>query len=336
MKNILLKTLVRLIKPWIKPVQNKRILIVSTTALGDTLWATPAIESLRKSFPDHKITVLTSSIGMEVLKDNPHIDSLLPLKNWTALFKMRFETVLLFHASQRFILPLCSLLGATRIVGTIGINKGLDSLLTHPLPQKYQHEITRRLEIIQTIGATITTEKLSFFQPTLKKTGGPIRIALHPGSKDPFKRWPLFAKLGNLLSAYEIIITGRENNETLASQIPGAILAPRKQSLHEFAKLLSQVDLLVSNDTGPVHLAAALNVPVVAIYASTDPFLCGPHKAEKALIASRPKACTPCIKRKCKIPFCFYQISPEVVKNLCLKSLSSSSTGTGKKIPLSV
>ena len=134
MKNLLLKGTVKILSRVLRPhPQKNRILIVATTALGDTLWATPAIENIRASFPEAYLAVLTSPIGMEIFKHNPWIDKLHLVKEpllptffslWKTLYKERFDTVLVFHASQRLALPLCSLLGASRIVGTAGSIKG--------------------------------------------------------------------------------------------------------------------------------------------------------------------------------------------------------------------
>ncbi|MBX7066370.1 MAG: glycosyltransferase family 9 protein [Parachlamydiales bacterium] len=341
MKNILLKNVVKLGK-MILPKHKKRnhILVVATTALGDTLWATPAIESIRANFPHCYMAILTSPVGMQVLKNNPHIDKLFLLEEpvsrnffslWKQLYREKFDTVLLFHASQRLTLPLCALLGASNIVGTAGINKGLDSLLTHPLPNQAQHEIVRRLKIIEAIGVKTTTQKLSIFlnEELPPRSPGPW-IAMHPGSKDAFKRWPKekFIELGKRLKqemACEILITGTKDEkalmEEIASAIPGAHVDAPNRPLREFAALLAQMDLLISNDTGPVHLACALNKPVVAIYASTDPVICGPHKAEKTHVVSRRATCDPCLKRKCRVPFCFLQIGVDEVLEAAKKLL---------------
>jgi ADP-heptose:LPS heptosyltransferase len=344
MKNFFLKWAILLARKFIpKNKKNKRILVVSTTALGDTLWATPAIENIKKSFPRCVLSVLTSPIGMDVLKYNPHIESLFLLKEpvlhhffslWKKLYQQRFDTVLLFHASQRLTLPLVSLLGASRIVGTAGINKGLDDLLTDPLPNQAQHEIVRRLKIAEHIGVTSREHSLSFFlQPheyLSERSPGPW-IALHPGSKDAFKRWPAekFIELGCKLKKdlrCEILITGtqdeRELMKKIAHEIPGSHIDLPKRNLREFGALLFQMNLLISNDTGPVHLASALKRPVVAIYSSTDPALCGPHKAQRAFAVSRRASCNPCLKRKCREPFCFLQIGVDEVLEAAKKAIN--------------
>lgn len=329
-KNGLLRAVVRLgAKRGKEPLLQHRILVVATTALGDTLWATPALASLRKSFPDAYLAVLAAPLGEEVLRHNPWTDKIyvwekVSLRLWRDLVRERFDTVLVFHASQRLVLPLCAMLGASRIVGTSGLQKGLDDLLTDRLPNDAQHEIVRRLKMVECIGGKVHTESLSWFvQPEERgEVLPPGRwIALHPGSKDLFKRWPAehFIAVGQALKeklGCQILVTGSASEkglmERVASQIPGAKVCPNLP-LRSFAGLLSQISLLISNDTGPVHLACALNVPVLGIYSSTNPALCGPYKAKGATVLYRLRTCEPCLKKKCLRAFCMLQISPEHV-----------------------
>ncbi|MBI3900541.1 MAG: glycosyltransferase family 9 protein, partial [Chlamydiia bacterium] len=245
------------------------------------------------------------------------------------LYQERFDTVLLFHASDRLIFPLCALLGAKKIVGSKGINKGLDSLFTDLLqidPKK--HEIVRRLQMVEHIGGKITTSTLSFYlQPNefLPPREGRW-IALHPGAKDSFKRWPAshFIELGKALSkntSTRILITGTQEERSLMEQIqkeiPYSEISPPDLSLRSFAALLYQMDLIISNDTGPFHLACALKKPAIALYSPTDPLLCGPYLVPTALAISAAPSCTPCLKRSCPYPFCLLQIGPEQVLKSC-------------------
>jgi len=331
MKNKLLLALTKWL-PSKKTPKEKRILVIATTALGDTLWATPALESLRASFPNAYIAVLTSPIGEQVLRHNPWTNDIFLLQNPFKLFKTlpAFSDVVVLHASQRFILPLASLLGAKTIVGTAGINKGLDALLTHPLNNRHEHEIVRRLQLIETLGAEIHSETLSYFlQPNEQISPLPNTIALHPGSKDAFKRWPPehFIAVGRALQkrGYNIVITGTSDElplrKSIANAIPNATLL-EDLPLRAFAAYLNAIDLLISNDTGPVHLACALKKPVIALYSSTNPKLCGPHKATTAIALAAPPSCSPCLKRACLRPFCLMQIGPEEVVNTATNMLS--------------
>jgi ADP-heptose:LPS heptosyltransferase len=242
---------------------------------------------------------------------------------WRRLKREQFQEVVVFHASQRLVLPLCAVLGAKKIVGTAGINKGLDALLTDPIPPYEEHEIVRRLRLIEQLGATRRTEELSFFPAPPERTTkhSDKKIAIHPGSKDGFKRWPAehFIRVGQKLAQLgaKITLTGSKEEkvlmEQIADKISGAACLDTHLSLRAFAQELASFDGLISNDTGPVHLACALKVPVIAIYSPTDPLLCGPHKAKKALALAGPPTCNPCLKRKCRRPFCLLQISPEEV-----------------------
>ena len=324
----------------------RRILVVSTTALGDTLWATPALSNLRKRYPDAHIAVLTTSTGKQVFKSNPDINELHLLKEpllprfyslWNKLSKGSYDIAFIFHASQRLALPLCALSGIPRIVGTKGLNKGLDDLLTDPIDAIVEHEIERRLRLVSHIGAAKKIQTLSYFVESSEReeakkfigTSKKIKIAMHPGSKEPFRRWPAehFAKVGKALQEEfdcEIFLTGDRKELPLLNEIkellPSVRLANSQSSIRHLGAFLEQMDLLISNDTGPLHLACALNRPIVGIYVSTDPRLCGPHLAKNACTVSRAPTCSPCIKRRCHSPFCFLQIPPQEVIFAC-KSL---------------
>jgi ADP-heptose:LPS heptosyltransferase len=330
MKNRVILWLTRMLQKFVaRNGKTGNILVVTTTALGDTLWATPAIESLRASFPKAHITVLTSPIGEQVLRHNPwtskvHVlrEPMLPkmLTFWKLLRKERFETVIVLHASQRLMLPLCALLGAERIVGTAGRNKGLDQLLTDALAQKKQHEIVRRLELVERIGAKRVSETLSLFLEEEKTLKGPW-IILHPGARDLFRRWPAshFAELGKKLRGLglNVLVTGTLAEQPLvqeiASQIPGAVVSDPNLSFRSFAALLAQSSLVVTNDTGPLHIACALEKTAIGLFACTDPALFGPHKAKNVHVIAKRPTCEPCLKRACRKPFCQLQISPEEV-----------------------
>lgn len=335
MKNIVLKKVVKQLQKWIPRHKTiHQILVVSTRGLSDHLWATAAIENIRRSYPDCYLGVLTTSLGEEVFKHNLHIHRVFVMKEplshhilslWKKLYFEKFDTVLFFDGPQRLTLPLCALIGASRIIGTAGINQGLDPLFTEALPNREQHEIVRRLKIVEAIGVFPEVETLSFFLKREehlppRKTGR--WIAMHPGSKESFKRWPAekFIALGKQLKEKldcEILVTGsqkeRDLMEKVALGIPGAEIDVPNRSVREFGALLCQMDLLISNDTGAVQLASALSRPVIALYASTDPAISGPYKNSEGFVIHKRAPCDPCLKKKCRQPFCFLQISPEEV-----------------------
>lgn len=341
----------------------RRILVVSTTALGDTLWTADALTTLRGRFPQAYIAVLTSPTGLQILQHNPHINRLHVLQKSSfphfvpLLFKLRrahYDSVLLFHASQRLIVPLCTLTGASILLGTAGQNKGLDSLLTEAIEKKpMEHELERRLQIVRQLESyenrdalkkpTSEVDWVYFIQPQErawateflgKKKGH--RIIMHPGSKEPFRRWPAhcFAEVGRELERQhecEILLTGTPSELPLLQQIHNQLPTSRilcPPSIRQLAALLEQADLVLSNDTGPLHLACALQRPAVGIYCSTDPLLCGPRKTPQTIILARPPTCRPCLKRRCGEPFCFLQIPSSEVIEACTNLLEKGYTQT--------
>ncbi len=349
LKNTTIHFLVSLLKKRKLPEgERKRILIVSTTALGDTLWGTPAIKALRETFPTTYIAALTSPIGREVLLHNRHLDELFvmqdpALRSLASLYKelkqKQFTHALVFHTSQRPVLPCLSLLGIPHIVGTKGMHKGLDALLTVALPQEPVHEIQRRLRITSQMGVHALYPEMELFLSAEDEKLAEHwlsrhcpdrflpRIVLHPGGKDRFKQWPAshFAAVGKRLAlelGAQIFVTGTPGEaalvDAIARDIPGAH-GITHFPLRTLGAFLKRVHLLISNDTGPMHVACAMHVPTVALFAPTDPTLCGPYFARAAHIIAKPPTCTPCLKKRCQAPFCMLQIGVEEVYNTTLK-----------------
>jgi ADP-heptose:LPS heptosyltransferase len=109
----------------------------------------------------------------------------------------------------------------------------------------------------------------------------------------------------------------------VASGIAGAISSAGCLSLRGTAALIGRMALFITNDTGPMHIAFALKTPTIALFSPTDPALCGPYKAEKALALRKDTTCVPCIGKKCYNPLCLAQISPREVVVAAEKLLGS-------------
>jgi ADP-heptose:LPS heptosyltransferase len=352
-KNTLIKRLVS----WLKPTTSnrgdpKRFLVLFTKGVGDTLWATPALRALRECFPSSYVGVLTSPLGAQLLKHNRRIDELFSVRNpslmeltglYLKLKPKRITHVLCFHPSQRLILPFASLLGAEHIIGSYGINKGLDSLLTQAVDNLNMHEIQRRLHLVAHVGAHTLDPSMELpLGPEDEREAAQVLaslripsyiplIGLHPGSKDLFKRWPPshFIELGKRLVAErgcQILVTGSQEEraltETVASSIPSA-LPVTHLSLLGMGALLKRLSLFVTNDTGPMHLAFAGQVPTLGLFVPTNPALCGPCACPSATLISRKPTCTPCLKNRCQEPFCLLQIGVEEAYQAAIKILHS-------------
>ncbi len=332
--------------------KKDRILIVSTTGFGDTLWATPSIASIKSSYPNASLAVLTSPTGKKLLTNSPHIDDIFVLKPslfnslklLVSLRKKRFETVLLFHSSQRLTLPLISLLGAKEIIGTKEMSKGFDKLLTKAFEKPDNvHEIKRRLELSSTLNLSEEIPQMEVYPSSSdnktalsylpEKVHGPI-IVFHPGAKDLFKLWSIdcFAKLGNSLEKKlnaHIYITGCANEkkltDDLCKKLPSAHDLCNLLSPLELASFFKHVDLVITADTGPMHLAFATNTKTLALFSPTNPKLCGPFNKNNVTVIQKKQTCLPCKRKKCKNAFCMLQISPDEVFHEALALLQTSS-----------
>lgn len=342
-KNFLIRLLIALCRPWVRNHPNERgkerFLIVSTTGLGDTLWATPAIRALRTAYPKAYIALLTSTMGREILQHSPHIDEIFVIKELKtlALFKRKIATIFVFHTSQRATLPFCALLGATQIIGTEKINKGLDFLLTDPIPCQKIHEIERRMQIVEKAGCTAGSRLMEFFvsktdhqkAATLIPAGSVI--GLHPGAKDRFKQWAPahFIALGRKLAkrlGCSIVVTGTPAEKQLVSSIAAAIEGATPiytgVSIPTLSALIERFSLYITNDTGPLHIACATKTPTIALFTPTDPLLCGPYHAPHVTIVQKAPTCFPCMKKRCQDPFCMLQINPDEVFETAMELLS--------------
>ncbi len=331
-----------------KEEREKRFLIVSTTGLGDTLWGTPAIRALREAYPKEYIAILTNPIGKELLGNNPHIHEIFVLRNpplfslltlYKPLVQRGITHALLFHTSRRCILPFISKIRPRMIVGTEGMHKGLDDLLTHALPRCKEHEIDRRLRIVSAVGAHPSSNELELFISPSEESivfprNTPI-VAIHPGANARFKCWPPSHFIALAKRLYETLgcqlyITGSSKERPLVHSLVQALSHERARplthlSVSAFVAFLQRIQLFITNDTGPMHCAVAVQTPTLALFASTDPALCGPRTSfpyVKVLRAER--TCSLCLEKQCQDPFCFLQIGVDEAYRTATRLLSLS------------
>ncbi|MEI6241943.1 MAG: glycosyltransferase family 9 protein [Chlamydiota bacterium] len=345
-KNFLLLLLVKILKkfsPSKLPLENgitSRILIVSTTGLGDTLWATPIIRSIKNKHPTLCISLLTTPLGKKIFENNPDISEVYLVTQpylfsfislWKQLCKKRIDSIYVFHASQRFILPLLSCLKKDKIIGFSHSHKGWKNVLTEVISSPIIHEVDSRYLLVQSLSLSKKENKLFYFpqKDEVKKMRDfflsfpqkPFSMAWHPGAKDLYKCWPkeCFLELGKkVLSTFNcnLFITGGKGEEKLNSflvdNLKGAI--PVQQlDIREMGAFLLNMNLFLTNDTGPMHLSNALGIPTLALFVPTDPKICGPYGETKSHVLQKKPTCQPCLKRKCTDPYCLHQITCDEV-----------------------
>jgi len=338
----------------------RRIAVLRALQLGDLLVAVPALRALRRAYPAAEITL----IGLPWAADfaarfAAYLDRFVPFPGApgfaeadydparTAAFLAEqrasgYDLAVQMHGSGETSNPFVAALGA-RV--TAGYYRGVPPAgltLAAPYPNGV-HEVHRWLRLVALLGARARSTALEFpLRPEdraeaarllrrLPPGGGPL-VGLHPGSRQPARRWPPehFAALGDLLAARHgarIVLTGGPGEaETVAAVAARmrhrALALAGKTSLGGLAALLAKLDLFVSNDTGPAHLAAAVDAPSVTIFGPADPALWAPLDRERHLITRRRVACSPCGFWECPIDHrCLRGIAPEEVAALAARLL---------------
>ncbi len=220
--------------------------------------------------------------------------------------------------------------------------------LRAPYPED-QHEIYRNLGLASMLGCTRLDPGLEFpLQESdfaeIKQVLAPFActdgpwIGLHVGAKHPSRRWPpaYFAQLADALahdSHTQVVFTGgtyeRSTVQSIIRDVRGrAINLAGRTSLGGLAALLSRLDLFISNDTGPAHLAYAVDTPSITLFGPTDYRRWQPLDRHRHLIVRTPVACSPCAYQTCPIDHrCMARIHPSSVRELAIKTLQASQRG---------
>ena len=161
-----------------------------------------------------------------------------------------------------------------------------------------------------------------------------IKIGINPAGDRQNRRWSPdnYAFVAdNLIEHFnaKVVLLGGPGEEEIARHIENkmgndAINLAGKLTLDELTYIISQFDLLVTNDSGPMHIAAAVKTPLVAIFGPEDPALMGPYtSANLYRIVFKDVDCRPCTKKECSQPVCLDLIRPEEVSEKCFEMLNS-------------
>ncbi|MCM8809352.1 MAG: glycosyltransferase family 9 protein [Candidatus Omnitrophica bacterium] len=332
---------------YFNPKEVKSILVVSSTAIGDTLMSTPAIKALRERYPQAKIIAHFNAKNMELFENNPHIDGIIPYYGgWKKFFKTikefkkhKFDVAVILHGNEPQATPM-AYLGGAKFILKIPIPRKFDFLISNKSngfenPWNH-HAIDVRLKAVSFIGCKEDQKEMVL--PLDEKSGDEIDklfkefsirhkklIGFQVGAKDKYKIWPpdKFIKIGKKLIEFDrnilILILGSKEEKNICNKIKEeigerVISFAGMLSLKQLANLINRLNLLVTNDTGTMHIAIALKKKTVSLFCPTNFWGVGPiqdmhlHK-----VISKNKPCNPCITKKCKKPYCMNLIEVDEV-----------------------
>ena len=288
----------------------KKILVFSFSFIGDAVLSTAVIHPLRKHFPDAHITFLVGPRAFDILATEPNIDA-------ATVYDNRDE-----HAGWKGRLRLIKTLRRDKFDLVVNLR---DSLTARCIGAKHwgmvrgesnRHAVTRYLEVLQRHGVDTTGAyphlQLTEDEQTLAHcflteagiTSERLLIGIHPGGNWEYKLWDVekYALVANALCKEQnaaILLFAGPNERALQLQVSEMMDVPpiliQTENLRHLAALISTCDVYIGNDTGPMHIAAAVDTPVVALFGSTNHIRSGPYGEKQTIVQSGiDLGCNPC------------------------------------------
>ncbi|MCX5699501.1 MAG: lipopolysaccharide heptosyltransferase II [Candidatus Omnitrophica bacterium] len=319
----------------------RRILIARTDRLGDVLLSTPVIKALRQKFPQAYISMLVSPYTKDVLDGNPALDEIITFdkdvknKGWLAglkfamgLRKKKFDLAIVLHPVTRVHL----LIFLAGIPKRLGYDRKFGFLFTHRIKHTKQcgqkHESEFALDLIRYLGIEPVDKTL--FMPVKQESEKWVKVLfsqagikdsdklliIHPTASCPSRIWPAerFAEVADRLAqkyGFKVcIVSGLKDTQKVQEVIKNmrvqALNLAGKTSISQLASLLKRSQLFISTDSGPMHMASALGVPVITIFgrnqAGLSPRRWGPLGAKNRVL-HKTVGCIICLAHNCQKDF---------------------------------
>jgi heptosyltransferase II len=299
-----------------------KLLIEIPSWMGDAVMATPAIENLVKIYNNPKIILIGSFISTETLKNHPNIYRTIILdKKIISLIKIaknlgKFDAFFTFRSSFRAkFLKIC-----VQADYKYQFNKN---------KYKNRHQVEKYNDFINdSLKIDLPAGRLKIVTKDSKKNNTKQILGINPGaSYGSSKRWypQKFAEVvENLSKQFDIVIFGSTNETEIANEIEKTLISKGvnnfqnlagKTSITELVKCISNLDLLITNDSGPMHLAASFQIPTISIFGPTRDNETSQWLNIHSVIIKKNLICQPCMKRTCPLNHhnCMKLITPKEV-----------------------
>lgn len=313
-----------------------RIAVLRALQLGDMLCAVPALRALHAGYPAARITLiglpwareLTARFGRYLhdfiefpgfpgLPERPVQAEALP-----AFFhdvrQASFDLVLQMHGSGEVMNPLVARMGARHTAGFCRAGHYCPDAARYVEWRDGEHEVLRYLRLMERLGLPSRGSALEFPLQDAdwsEWTGIGLERAsyavVHPGAQLQSRRWPAerFAQVADALAqeGLQVVLTGVAHERALTAKVRRAMRAPALDlcgltTLGGLAALVARARLVVANDTGISHIAAALEAPSVIVASGSDPRRWAPLDRERHRVLWHPVECRPCRHAACPIP----------------------------------
>jgi heptosyltransferase-2 len=341
--------------------EANKILVMEYWNLGDIVMLTPFLRSLRIQYPEAIITLLTSPKAAPLMEQQGLVNQVMAVRipwaehysrwrkynpfsvQWLGMLRM-----VRFLRAQHFDLAFTAradirenfILWLARVARRVGYGFGGGGfLLTDTVTPDVQHPhlSNRWLRLLEHVGKQalvrhpslqVTSEEERASQKILAERGfhrQDFLIGVHPGARSATRQWgeENFLALSQRLQAqFPVKIVWFEDPNRTPSVHSSNVHQPLSLPLRQFMAVLSQCGLLICNDSGPMHIATALGVPVVAVFGPTEPAWFGPLGEENLVISQPGFWCRPCFDY-CRFdqPYCLRTINVETVFEAAVQAL---------------
>lgn len=328
----------------------ERILLIRTDRIGDVMLSLPMLPVLKRNFPNADISVMVRNYTRELVEGHSCVTEIIPweqngdrsLMHYVGMLRDRaFDIAIIPY--PRFILALIVFLAGIPI--RVGTGYRWYSFLFNAKVFEHRrdarrHEAEYNLNLLSALGIhadgpmqfefTVTTDAEKNVDAVLSRDGVGTFVVLHPGSGGSARDWSVqkFAALGDAVMNdlhMTVVVTGGKNEQHLVASMISQMRTPPVNycgvfSLQELGALYKRAKVFVSNSTGPLHIASAVGVPVMAFYppiVQCSPVRWGPSAAKKRIYTADANRCELCNGGACRSNVCMDQITvDEVMKGM--------------------
>jgi heptosyltransferase-2 len=305
----------------------KKILVIQTAFIGDIVLSSPMFEALKVIYKNGEIYLLTTPKGKELMEKNPFIKEIISydkkrrekrlidlIRIIKTIKRIKFDLAIIPHPSIRS--ALIAYLG--KIPCRVGFSKRFVDVFYNE-KVKYSsnlHQVERNLDLVyrgankkiphlKIYISNNDRRKANVFLKKNKILDGDLIVGINPSSYWPTKRWKIegFAEVADFLIREErakVIIFGGPNDEEILKEVSNnmkekAIYARNIFNLRELSAVIERCSLFISNDSAPMHIAMAMNVPTVAIFGPTTLDIgFGPYGERYIVVERKDLKCRPC------------------------------------------
>jgi lipopolysaccharide heptosyltransferase I len=337
------------------PSPPRRVLIIKPSAIGDVVHALPVLNLVRNTWPDAHVAWLVTPACAGLLEGHPQLDEVIRFerRRFGQGWKNPSAAVGLFRFARELrakqfdlVIDLQGLFRSgwlasqTRAPVRIGFSNAREFapiFYTHKvrIEDAERHAVERYLAVAEALGCGrdpvefrfATSDEIRASVSEMLGGDAPYSVLL-PGTNWATKRWPVahFAATVTPLQqqfGLRTIVAGSEEDRALAAQIPGALDLCGQTNLRQLVALLERAAVVIANDSGPMHIAAALGRPLVTPYGPTSPIRTGPYRRDDTVIRL-DIPCSPCFSRRCSHQSCLRWLKPESVLEHVRRQLQTS------------